>query len=278
MAEEKATRSNVDSDSDRLDALNRFRSAASISMTPELFEKLYLAPQSKVKGQLRDTFGNPTPIALVGFLMALTPLSCALMGWRGAGGDVESFAVSPVYFFQGGILMTLGGLLEWILGNSFPAVVFCTFGTFWLSYGGVLNPSFAAFSSFAGENEAGAEGLKTTGFNASLGFWFLFMGLLCIIFLICSLRTNVAFFVIFLSLTIAFGLLTGAFWAQAEDFAGNAHYAHKLLVGAGASAFVTCLAGWYILLAISLAIVDFPIQIPVGDLSNVVKGRSIRER
>lgn len=25
--------------------------------------------------------------ALVGFLMALTPLSCALMGWRGAGGD-----------------------------------------------------------------------------------------------------------------------------------------------------------------------------------------------
>ncbi|KAM0513947.1 hypothetical protein ACHAPE_007302 [Trichoderma viride] len=228
MAEEKATRNHADSDSDRLDALNRFRSAASISMTPELFEKLYLAPQSKVKGQLRDTFGNPTPIALVGFLMALTPLSCALMGWRGAGGD--GAATIPVYFFQGGILMTLGGLLEWILGNSFPAVVFCTFGTFWLSYGGVLNPSFAAFSSFAGENEAGAEGLKTTGFNAGLGFWFLFMGLLCIIFLICSLRTNVAFFVIFLSLAIAFGLLTGAFWAQADDFAGNADYAHKLLV------------------------------------------------
>lgn len=63
-----------------------------------------------------------------------------------------------------------------------------------------------------------------------IGFWFLFMGLLCVIFLICSLRTNVAFFVIFLSLTVAFGLLTGAFWAQAADFAGNADYAHKLLV------------------------------------------------
>ncbi|KAL7894995.1 GPR1/FUN34/yaaH family domain-containing protein [Trichoderma sp. SZMC 28014] len=276
MAEEKATRNNVDFDSDRSDALNRFRSAASINMTPELFEKLYLAPQSKVKGQLRDTFGNPTPIALVGFLMALTPLSCALMGWRGAGGD--GAATIPAYFFQGGLLMILGGLLEWILGNSFPAVVFCTFGSFWLSYGGVLNPSFAAFASFAGENEASAAGLETTGFNAGLGFWFLFMGLLCVIFLICSLRTNVAFFVIFLTLAIAFGLLTGAFWAQAEDFAGNAHYAHKLLVGAGASAFVTCLAGWYILFAISLAIVDFPIQIPVGDLSNVIKGRSIRER
>lgn len=65
--------------------------------------------------------------------------------------------------------MTLGGLLEWILGNSFPAVVFCTFGTFWLSYGGVLNPSFAAFSSYAASGDDAAEGLETIGFNASLG-------------------------------------------------------------------------------------------------------------
>ncbi|KAL6795932.1 GPR1/FUN34/yaaH family domain-containing protein [Trichoderma sp. SZMC 28013] len=275
MAEEKGNRIGADSDSERAEALNRFRSAASISMTPELFEKLYLAPQSKVKGHLRDTFGNPTPIALVGFLMALTPLSCSLMGWRGASGG--GAATIPVYFFQAGILMTVGGLLEWILGNSFPAVVFTSFGTFWLSYGGVLNPSFAAFSSYAKAGEDGTDGLQTTGFNASLGFWFLFMGLLSLVFLICSLRTNVAFFIIFLTLAITFGLLTGAYWAMAEDFVGNAHYANKLLVGAGASAFVTCLAGWYILLAISLAIVDFPIQIPVGDLSNVVKGKSIRE-
>ncbi|KAK1239391.1 hypothetical protein MKX07_008879 [Trichoderma sp. CBMAI-0711] len=275
MADEKGTHT-VDSDSDRAEALNRFRSATSIAMTPELFEKLYLSPQSKVKGHLRDTFGNPTPIALVGFLMALTPLSCNLMGWRGASGG--GAATIPVYFFQGGILMTLGGLLEWVLGNSFPAVVFCSFGTFWLSYGGVLNPSFAAFSSYAGVGDDATEGLQTTGFNASLGFWFLFMGLLSLVFLICSLRTNVAFFIIFLTLTIAFGLLTGAYWAMAEDFTGNAQFSHKLIVGAGASTFVTCLAGWYILLAISLAIVEFPIQLPVGDLSNVIKARSIRER
>lgn len=63
-----------------------------------------------------------------------------------------------------------------------------------------------------------------------IGFWFLFMGLLCIVFLICSLRTNIVFFTIFLTLVIAFGLLTGAFWALADDFEGNSHYAHKLLV------------------------------------------------
>lgn len=51
-------------DEDRMDTLNRFRSATSISMSPELFEKLYLSPQNKIKGELRKTFGNPTPMCV----------------------------------------------------------------------------------------------------------------------------------------------------------------------------------------------------------------------
>jgi len=43
-------------------ALSRIRTAGSISISPELFEKLYLSPQNKVAGQLRKTFGNPTPM------------------------------------------------------------------------------------------------------------------------------------------------------------------------------------------------------------------------
>lgn len=62
-------------------ALHRMRTAGSISISPEMFEKLYLSPQNNVKGDLRKTFGNPTPLALVGFLLSLTPLSCDLMGW-----------------------------------------------------------------------------------------------------------------------------------------------------------------------------------------------------
>lgn len=66
--------------------LERFRTSNTVTMTPELFEKLYLGPQNNVKGDLRKTFGNPTPLGLVGFLVALTPLACCLMGWRGSGG------------------------------------------------------------------------------------------------------------------------------------------------------------------------------------------------
>lgn len=43
-------------------ALKRIRTAGSISISPELFEKLYLSPENRVKGDLRKTFGNPTPL------------------------------------------------------------------------------------------------------------------------------------------------------------------------------------------------------------------------
>lgn len=35
---------------------------SSLSISPALFEKLYLSPQNAVKGDLRKTFGNPTPL------------------------------------------------------------------------------------------------------------------------------------------------------------------------------------------------------------------------
>lgn len=44
------------------EALHRIRTGGSISISPELFEKLYLSPQNQVKGQLRKTFANPTPM------------------------------------------------------------------------------------------------------------------------------------------------------------------------------------------------------------------------
>ena len=40
--------------------LNHIKTNGSISMSPEMFEKLYLAPEQKVKGELRRTFANPT--------------------------------------------------------------------------------------------------------------------------------------------------------------------------------------------------------------------------
>jgi hypothetical protein len=90
-------------DGNNINGANLTRSQ-SLSISPEVFEKLYLSPENAVKGDLRQTFGNPTPLfvsfpspikstsiltfssAIVGFVVALSPLSIELMGWRGAGG------------------------------------------------------------------------------------------------------------------------------------------------------------------------------------------------
>lgn len=86
------------------------------------------------------------------------------------------------------------------------------------------------------------------------------MGVLCFIYMICSIRTNVAFFIIFLTLVLAFALLTGAFWNLALD--GTSATGLACVTAAGACAFVTCVAGWWIFASILLASVDFPIVLP----------------
>lgn len=47
---------------DTENALRKIRTTGSLSISPELFEKIYLSPQNKVSGDLRKTFGNPTPL------------------------------------------------------------------------------------------------------------------------------------------------------------------------------------------------------------------------
>ncbi|RDL33622.1 uncharacterized protein BP5553_07990 [Venustampulla echinocandica] len=263
---------------DQGEAMKRIHTAGSISISPELFEKIYLSPKNAVKGDLRKTFGNPTPIALVGFLLCLSPLCCDLMGWRGAGGNGAAGIAS--YMFFGGITMFLGGLLEFFLGNTFPSVVFCSFGAFWLTFGGTLQPSFYAYALYAPEGQPASAGMATVGFLSSFAFFLLFMGVLCLVFLICSLRTNVVFVVIFFTLVIAFGLLAGAYWQNANSIMyedpSAAALAGRLQVTAGAILFITALSGWWIFFAIMLAALDFPFQIPVGDLSTVIKGYSER--
>lgn len=46
----------------RDDTLRRIQTAGSIVITPEIFEKMYLTPANKVKGDLRMKFANPTPL------------------------------------------------------------------------------------------------------------------------------------------------------------------------------------------------------------------------
>ncbi|KAL2002883.1 hypothetical protein VTN02DRAFT_5669 [Thermoascus thermophilus] len=239
----------------RDDALRKIRTAGSLTISPELFEKIYLSPKTRVKGELRATVGNPTPLGLVGFVLSLSPLACTLMGWRSSGGS--GAATVGVFYFVGGILMILSSILEFIIGNTFTFVVLGSFGAFWFSLASTLTPFYGA--------------TDVAQFNQSFAFYYLFWGILCFMYLVCSVRTNIVFMVIFLTLGVGFEVLAGANWQLAN---GNASLAHRLNVTAGALFFVTIIAGWYLFFVQLLASVDFPYTLPVGDTSHLVKGAS----
>lgn len=247
-------------------ALSRLRTAGSLSISPELFEKIYLSPKNQVSNNIRSTFGNPTPLALAGFLLSLTPLSNVLMGWQGSGG-LGAAEVGAYYFF-GGLLMILGSFLEFILGNTFPFVVFGSFGAFWLTFAATLTPFYNAAVAYAPTEPDTASADPT--FMSTFAFFQVYMGVLCFIYMIVALRTNIIFFLIFLLLVPAFGCLAAFFFGHGANA--------NLAVAAGALTFVVCLLGWYLFFVQLLAAVDFPLNLPVGDLSRFIKGASERKQ
>ncbi|KAK3171241.1 hypothetical protein OEA41_003325 [Lepraria neglecta] len=228
-------------DLDHETAMRQIQRAGSIALTPELFEKIYLTPQNTVKGDLRKTFGNPTPLGS--------------------------------YYFMGGLLMIIGGTLEWVLGNTFPFLVFCGYGGFWLSFASTLTPDIGAYGHYDSTYSAidPSAGLENAQFAASFAFYLLAMAFLSFMFAICILRTNICLVIVEWGLTVVFSLLAGTFWNLS---AGNAAVAGRCLIAAGAMGFVSAAAGWWILFALVFASVDFPIQLPVGDLSHIIKGAS----
>ena len=144
--------------------------------------------------------------------------------------------------------MVVGGIMEFILGNTFPFVVFCSFGGFWFAFATTLTPFYNAYGAYSTIDNP-VDGLNTAGFNASFGklaalysvrtswtstncsrnsgFFLLFFTLLCSIFLICSLRTNAVFVVIFLTVTLALACLVGVYFQAAK---GNAALAGRIKV------------------------------------------------
>ncbi|KAI5475615.1 hypothetical protein MNV49_001125 [Pseudohyphozyma bogoriensis] len=221
----------------------------SVQLTAEQFERLYLQPGGQAsKGDLAKRFANPT---------------------------------GPFYFI-GGLGLFISGLLEFFIGNTFPSVVFMTFGGFWFAFAWILDPT---------KNIASALGGSTTAdYNFGLGIYLIWWGVLVLsrlfftssgllyrsrrsfetVYLIASLRTNVVFVLLFFWLDITFWLLVAAYLRLGH---GNEAHITTILKTAGAFAFLTCCMGWYLLVVLLFGSTGIPISLPVGDLSGFLNGK-----
>jgi hypothetical protein len=105
-----------------------------------------------------------------------------------------------------------------------------------------------------------------------VAFYLLAMGILSFIFLLGSLRVNGVFVLIFLFVTIGFGLGAGAFFNLGK---ANVALGTKLATGTGACFFAASVLGFYFFLALVIAIMELPVpDLPVFDLSTVIKAKS----
>ena len=104
----------------------------------------------------------------------------------------------------------LEGLGDWVsnesremaVGNTFGATALSSYGGFWLSFAIVLTPGgFDIVAAYT------APGSGANDFNNAFGFflmgWFIFTTIL----VLCTLRSTVAFFLLFFFLDLAFLLL-----------------------------------------------------------------------
>lgn len=166
-----------------------------------------------------------------------------------------------LYFFIAAILLYAGGIGEWVLGNTFPSVVFFTFGGFWGAFGATLTPWFNVIGAY--EDPA--------GFYDSFAFFLLFMGVLCLLYSIAALRTNICLVAILVCFTITFPLLTASYFLAAD---GHIDTSNACRIAGAAFAFVASMIAWYLWFSMILESVDFPFSLPVGDLSKYIKGAS----
>jgi len=160
-------------------------------------------------------FANPAPLGLSAFALTTFVLSLININVRNVK---EPNIVVALAFGYGGLVQLLAGMWEMAVGNTFGATALSSYGGFWLSFAVVLTPGgFEIVSSYATKSATGdPTGAGANDFNNAFGFyligWFIFTTIL----LICTLRSTVAFFLLFFFLDMAFLLLAIARF-QAKD-------------------------------------------------------------
>lgn len=90
--------------------------ATGVTISPELFEKLYLTPKTPHADDSYKKFANITPLGLVGFVISTYTFAMILMGWGGSSGFYGELGI---FYFVAPLLLTISFICEWIMGNFF---------------------------------------------------------------------------------------------------------------------------------------------------------------
>jgi uncharacterized protein len=200
--------------------LKQTQTIGGMTISPELFEKLYLTPKTPHAGDYNKRFANPTPLGFVGFVISTFTFSMVLMGWGGAEG---LYPVIGIFFFVGPLLLTIACILEWVMGNFFSMMVMGLFAVFWLSFGMLNLPTLGLTQPYSATG-----GAASPEYNAVIGLYLIVWGFALLTYFIFTLKTNVIIAAIFFFVTIASWVLAGAYFKVASGNYGTAGQLQKV--------------------------------------------------
>lgn len=184
------------------------------------------------------SIADPAPLGLAAFALTTFVLSVFNAGLLPK--DLEP-VVLPLALFYGGLAQLLAGMWEFRKANTFGALAFTSYGSFWLA--------FAAYVKFVEESLPNAD-------TATALFLFAF-GVFTAYMTVAALRVNVATLLVFVFLTLTFLVLAAA---DASGAKGVAHIGGYL-------GLVTAVLAWYTSFA---GVTNFTWKrtvIPVGPLA-----------
>ncbi|KAJ1911163.1 hypothetical protein H4219_006025 [Mycoemilia scoparia] len=187
--------------------------------------------------------GNPSPLGLLSF--ALTTFVLSLHnGAMGVHFGAPSNVVIGLAMFYGGICQLLAGMWEYVVGNTFAATAFSSYGGFWLGYAAIFIPWF-------GISDAMSEMTKEEH-QHSVAIFLMSWTILTFFLFVGALRKNVGLSVVLGLLDITFIMLTAGEWTGVAGATKAGGY----------FGLFTSIAAWYtgfsILYADQPNIVQFP--------------------
>lgn len=135
---------------------------------------------------------DPGPLGLAAFALTTFVLSCFNSGL--IGDKALEAVVLPLALWYGGIAQVLAGMWEFRKNNTFGAVAFTSYGSFWLS--------FAAYVQFVAPKLPAAHAYQATGLF--LLAWTIFTAYMTVV----ATRINGVLLGVFSFLSLTFVLLT----------------------------------------------------------------------
>jgi succinate-acetate transporter protein len=162
---------------------------------------------------------DPAPLGLAAF--AMTTFVLSVFNAHIISNQKLASVVLPLALFYGGIAQFAAGMWEFKNRNTFGALAFTSFGSFWLAY--------AAYGRYIAGGLPADQAYKATGLF--LLAWCIFTAYMTI----ASLRTNGVVLAVFATLTLTFLLLAIGAFAQSTGW-------NKV---GGWVGLVTALLAWY---------------------------------